>query len=129
VGQTACDHQYCPPDRCTEGEGLRACRHPGCPWHRCLRLRAGEQIHDLGLPRRVVNQLTQAGIGTVEELVRKRPHELLLLRNCGPATLFEVLRALQSRGLHLEPSQLSELQGLGSLVSEREIQIILRATS
>ena len=50
---------------------------------------------------RVRNCLANADISFVDELLTKRPSELLRLRNLGRGTLREITETLHEHGLHL----------------------------
>ncbi len=59
----------------------------------------GAPIEQLGLPKRTLNTLQEAGIKTVAELISKTEAEILSIKNLGEKTLQEIKEKLEKFGL------------------------------
>lgn len=57
-----------------------------------------QTISELELPQRLENTLLRHGIGTVQELLEKKPDELLVFRNFGPRSFKELIDILEEKG-------------------------------
>jgi carbon monoxide dehydrogenase subunit G len=63
-------------------------------------------IDVLNLPTRAWSSLRRDGVQTLGDLVRRTPEQLLAIENIGPASVAEISRRLQDRGLALtEPAE------------------------
>lgn len=130
VASKSCPHQYCPGDRCVEGEDLRACRHRSCPDFRCLRTPKeafGLSLDGLGLSGRAITALERAGVQELAELLATNPSELILIKNLGFGSVLAIIRALKERGIRLRPCFRSDFKYSG--LSSREIDILVRETT
>lgn len=58
-------------------------------------------IHDLGLPKRIINYLQSAGIDTVAKLMAKNEGDLLKIKRFGKVSLQTVRAKLKEMGLKL----------------------------
>jgi carbon monoxide dehydrogenase subunit G len=61
-------------------------------------------IDVLNLPTRAWSSLRRDGVQTLGDLVRRTPEQLLAIENIGPASVAEISRRLQDRGLALTES-------------------------
>jgi len=61
-------------------------------------------IDVLNLPTRAWSSLRQDGVQTLGDLVRRTPDQLLAIDNIGPASLAEISKRLEDRGLALSES-------------------------
>ena len=61
-------------------------------------------IDVLNLPTRAWSSLRRDGVQTLGDLVRRTPEQLLAIENIGPASVAEISRRLQERGLALTES-------------------------
>lgn len=74
-------------------------------------------IDVLNLPTRAWSSLRRDGVQTLGDLVRRTPEQLLAIENIGPASVAEISRRLQDRGLALtESAEASDAAEAGAAV-------------